>query len=468
MIVLSQILLKLPIISGLVKKQLRKEAIKFCEKTKNWRQNDWIAFIEEKFNKSKTVWTLKNFPWLKDATVNDLIHAEENKWVPPPSNYPATYKIASTGTIQRKIVPFSKKDMVEGAKWIGWLVYNMVKNHDINLNNFLTIFAERQFSELASKLGGWLFAKKTISVKASEFKDKLEYIAKKGPYDAIYAITSFLPMLLEFIKTSNIFDTNLENVALVTGGTILTPDVISEINTISKEHNVHINITNVYGSTEIGLMASGSSIRGFTYSMAYMPTHIGILKLENGKKINVFKAPKGARGEYLVSKLGDYMIPNYAIGDIVEIENNNSALGLPIIRVLGRGPKMSLDISLPKIGEIHAYGLWFLRIPTCSLSTFLYLGLLQEGIKSIFIVEDKGLKADLKIVTSKPLTIERFKELVLKYDPDFSATYLIELIDKGITEVEILHDPQVVDFYYNKGAEEKPQSGFPPILLLKK
>jgi len=457
-------LLRMPILSRLIKNKIRELATEFFNEARSWGKARWREYIEKQFERSKTKWTLKIFPWLKEASIDDLLGVGENDWVPPPKGYPKILEIASTGSIRRKIVPITKTDVIESAKWLGYLI---LKAHTLGegfVRNFLGIFAERQFTEIACRLIKTFFSQGSVLIKAREFHKKIDVIHKKIPFDVMFVVTPFLKIFFSSIEKNPFVD----GATISVGGTVATPDLRRGVREFAEKHNINLYFMDIYGATEVGLMGAEGSKIGLSNAMAYLPTHVGIIRTEDGKAVNILDAPRGTRGEYLVSKFGDYMIPNYKIGDIIEVVETDTAFGTPAIRVLGRAPVIPIEMRLSKIGEIKANGMWFLRLPTCCLSGLIYMGLLEEGINSLFVVEDRKTKSVCRIYVTKPLSVDKFKEAVLKYDPDFSATYLIRLIDEGITEIDIVYDPDVVKEYYRYATEERPQSGLPPILLLKK
>ena len=460
---MASFIMRLPFLARIARRIIRNKAIEFFEETKNWTRSMWIEYVSDKFEASKTKWTLKRFPEIKDKNINDLLNMSFNEWVEPPSGFPSAITIYSTGLTMRKKVPLTKEDVLQQLIWLGWLILWTTKGEGF-IKNFLAIYAENQFSEIACEGFGRFFTDKAVKVSTKNLNASLRDIVKKSSYDMTFTITPFLTILLSSLK-ENIF---LDGSYIATAGTMRTPDVLEAIREYCEEFNIKLVPSDIYGCTEIGLMGSEFPVLGVTDCLVYIPTHVGLIKTDEGQIISIFDAKDGTRGEYIVSKLGDYMIPNYRIGDYIEVVHSNTPLGLPAIRVLGRLPISKIEVTLPVIGKLKGNGMWFLRLPTCSLSGLIYVGLLNEGIKSLFVVEDRGREAYCTIYATKSFSVDKFKELVMKYDPDFSAPYLLELINHGVLKVEIKEEPNIVNTYYKMGIERYPQSGFPPIILVTK
>ena len=438
----------------IAKALLRWSARKFYERTRAWGRARWIRYVKESFEKIKTKWTLRNFPWLKEATIEDLRDAKVHRWIPPPNDYPFEYKIYSSGTTERKEVKVNREDLKTTAKWIGWIILNNLGRFP---RNFLGIYASGQLSEVLTKFVAEIFADRSTLIQATRLVESIEAIEAGALYDVSFLLTPFLPILLKNI-TKDIFEVDA---ILGVGGTLLTSDIIKLVEDLNKKKGLRMNLSNIYGLTETGILAYGSFKYGMRGDMAYLPTHVGFIRTEEGKLINIFDAPKGTKGEYIITRFSPYAIPNYNTDDIVEVVKEDSPHGLPTIRIIGRGARVKMEINIPDIGEVRAWGLWFLRLPTISINSILYSEFRGEGINALFVVEDKGTKAILWVYVSEKVTSEKFELLIRRFDP-----ILLELINHGIVEPRVIHNKKFVDGYYKKGIMERPQSGYPPILLI--
>ena len=94
---------------------------KWYIETRNWKKNDWRNWLAEEFEKSKrTKWTLRNYPELMNYSMEDMVNypvSEEYKDYP--EDYPAVITTFSTGTIRRKVIKWTREDMIRNFMIFG-------------------------------------------------------------------------------------------------------------------------------------------------------------------------------------------------------------------------------------------------------------------------------------------------------------------------------------------------------------
>ncbi|MHA1589682.1 MAG: hypothetical protein ACTSVA_03640, partial [Candidatus Njordarchaeales archaeon] len=304
--------------------------------------------------------------------------------------------------------------------------------------NALAIYTSEEFA--TSKIfliTTEMFAKKRFLASLLRLHEQEGEIVNHAPYDAVTGLLGFIWYVFEKIVSKHDILSDVAN--LVTTGESLTPSVINSLKEIAEKWGKEIKIFNGYGCAEGGLIA-GSLYQGKYYELLYYPDFVGLMILtQENELVNIFDAKIGTIGETIITLLKDMVVPNYALGDLIEVVGKNSK-GIPIIRVLGRKAKR-VRVKLPEFGEVEGLVGGILRIASIDFNTFAWEEALSNLTKDYFIlVHDYRSYAKMLIYTSTPFEKEElFKEL--SKDPLQHA--LAKMIEREIIKLEIIHDPEL-------------------------
>ena len=417
---------------------VRRIVNRWVEKTRDWGKDEWINYLNEEFDKLKrTKWTKRFFPELEHMKYDDLINYKVIREYPSsPPDYPAFMEWKSSGTVKRKIIRFSRGDALKMLRAAGRYLFDMGIGY--STKNALAIYTSEEFA--TSKIfliTTEMFAKKRFLASLLRLHEQEGEIVNHAPYDAVTGLLGFIWYVFEKIVSKHDILSDITN--LITTGESLTPSVINSLKEIAEKWGKEIKIFNGYGCAEGGLIA-GSLYQGKYYELLYYPDFVGLMILtQENELVNIFDAKIGTIGETIITLLKDMVVPNYALGDLIEVVGKNSK-GIPIIRVLGRKAKR-VRVKLPEFGEVEGLVGGILRIASIDFNTFAWEEALSNLTKDYFIlVHDYRSYAKMLIYTSTPFEKEElFKEL--SKDPLQHA--LAKMIEREIIKLEIIHDPEL-------------------------
>lgn len=414
-----------------VKRIVRKASLEWYEKTKDWSVEEWKDYQAKRFDEmKKNPWTSKVYPDLREVSYEDLLNYPMTVDYPEyPDGFPALIVIYTTGTTRKKTVMFTKEDALFNAKVIGALVHEMV-GFD-KAENVLSIAGERNYvSEMAAKSIG-LFVKKNVMLYADEFVDKLDYIVKRGPYDAIYAAQVVIMSLLEKIKTKFLKD----GAIILHTGDIMYESFVNFVNeTVKKQGTNKVYLIDAYGASESPLLGvSHDSFNGILDLRPVLATSIFILEKENGERVNLLDADVGERGKLLITPMYTLTIPNYKIGDIIEITGRTKK-GLPLYKVLGRD-LYKVTFKHPKIGVVEGYSGAMFKIFAIPFNTYAFDKLMGRlKTRYLAFIEKEATKATIKLYVEKDIDKDF---LIQQLKADVHLLPLYEGIVMGNLDIEI-------------------------------
>jgi len=146
------------------------------------------------------------------------------------------------------------------------------------------------------------------------------------------------------------------------------------------------------------------------------------------------------------------MVPNYPLGDLIEVTRDETEFGLPSLRVLGR-LSQPVDIKLKTLGHVRGYYSMLLRVMGVVIDGYAYTNLLGKHFQTdhLTLVEEKCDKVILHTYVEKPISLEKF---LGKIREDEKIGYLIADIECNVLEIELIYDPEVIreirEYYYRK------------------
>ena len=439
----------------LLKKYVIRESKKWYEITLDWGISEWRTYQEDRFNILKNnKWTKKIFPGLQNISYDELVYYPITEDYPSlPSDFPAYKSLYTTGTIKKKLVKLTKDDMILFAKVVGRIVE---KNWGINkAKRSLSIAGEREYiSGVGAELAD-VFIQKNFTVYANNFIDKLDEIKDKGPYDLLYAAQLLVIVLLERIK-ENIFEDEL---IIVTGGDVFYESFVEFVK--DKLHSLgvkDVHFCDLYAATETSLMAASRDVLKGLYELEMVPDIcIQIIEKENGERVNIFDAKKGEKGRILPTPMMTLMMPNYNIGDVIEIVGKHDS-GLPIYRVLGRNLH-KIKIKHPKLGVIEGQGGAMFKAFGLPINVYAFDKLMSKlKTKYLALVKKEGNKALIELLTEKPLE----KEFIVQQIKTSIELYpLYEGLLTGHIDIEVKQeDLKYLEFFvenYRGGQLKMPR-----------
>lgn len=431
--------------------------------TRDWKKNDWRNWVAEEFERlKKSPWTTRNYPELAEVTFEDLVNLELGKpYKEAPEDFPAVMKVRSTGTLEPKVVKFSRKDLMKIILALGRNMRLLIGASRVK-NAMIMGFPGLATGELGSAAGP-IIAKRYTMVVASRWREYLDKLIKNKPFDFFVMV---LPYFIDFFKHINVDIFDDISFCLV-GGDILTDYARELAISKSREFRKAIYPVDAYGSTEAMSLAIEIP-PNIVKSMQYIPeTYIGVIKKENGEVVNLFDAKPGDRGEFFITPLFEYMVPHCKTGDIIEVVNDESMFGLPTIKVLGRVGQF-VDMELKTLGRIKGIYSIYLRVGGITLDGFSYTNLLGRKFKTdhITLIKWKPDKVIMRTYVEERIKLE---DVLREIKESEELSYLIEDIEHGVLELEIIHAPEVVnevkEITYSRYG---PQAVLPRMILLER
>ena len=412
---------------------------KWYEETMDWKKSDWKNWQAERFEEiKKSKWTLKHFPWLRDVTYEDLPNIPiQETYKEAPEDFPAVTSYYSTGTIERKLIKISKRDGLNAIKAIGRCIIWL--KGEPQLRKTLIIGDESLLSGRVYELVNGIISKKAIVFSSSEILFKMKELKKYGPFDSV-GLT--LPVAIPFFrKIEENFFTSPSFIFI--GGDIVTDYLRLLISNKSQELDTILYVVDAYGTSETILI--GMEIPPLVArSLVYIPElSIVLIKKEDGSLVNLFDAKPGDRGEIIATPLMDYTVPNYRVRDLIEVIHDNTPLNLPSFRVLGK-VLHKVRLNIPKLGVIEGFAGTIIRAGGIVIKTQPLIQLIHRNFMSECLILIKRLedKVRLIIYTEKQIKLEEFLAALQK---DHEINYLINDMKIGALEVELIHDPEVIE-----------------------
>lgn len=417
-------------------------------KTRDWKKNDWRNWVAEEYEKLKTSpWTLKNYPQLKDTSFEDLVNMPlTSNYIEAPDDFPTVLRYESTGTVERKMIKLSRNDANKAILGIGrniWLIRGEPK-----FKNALMMGSLGLASEAFMNYVSYVIARNAIFIEGGKWRDNVEKIIRRKPYDLIGAP---LPYYYDFLKNFD-HDIYYDLTFWIGSGDVMTTKIRKTVINKGASLGKLFYPVDTYGASEcilLGMEIPPEVVEAVQYSPE---TNILLIKKENGELINIFDAKPGDVGEVIITPLFDYMVPNYPLNDIIEVITGESKFGLPTFRIIGRRG-IPVDVELNTLGRIKGYFSMYPRI----------LGIIIDGkrindllgkefdTESIILIKEKEGKISVLIYVERDISTEEFIER-LKNSKDIK--YLYDDIQNGLIELELIKDPEVIEeisnYYYNK------------------
>jgi len=418
-----------------IKKKFIKEGGSYAEKTINWGIEDWKTYQANRFDELKSnEWTRRAFPKLKDVTYDELPFYDKTLEYPTfPDNFPAYRTIYSTGTIKRKLIKFTKEDMLFIARTIvGELQKATNSIGKVIDRNLLALAGGDAYVSGSVATIVSLAVKRAITFDPIQMKKNISRIKKLGPFNVIAGILAFLFVFLEQLDES-IFSDDLW---LVTGGDALTPSVQTYLkNKIKELSDVDPYLMDSYGCSEGVMLGLSMEFLERDPSLVIWPSlDIMVLEKENGEMINILDAKKGDRGILYITPMFTFMIPNYKLGDIIEITGFSNKFNLPKIRVLGR-QTYKVTIKHPVFGEIEGISGAHLRIFGIPFNTWAFDRFMSKlSGNYTLIVEKEGNKALFKLYADKKISKEF---LVKQFENDIDLQPIYHGIINNVIDIEV-------------------------------
>lgn len=434
---------------------------KWYYKTRDWKKNDWRNWVAQEFERIKmSKWTLKNFPDLREISYEDLpAYPITEKYVEAPENYPTALQYYSTGTIDKKRIKLSKEDLKRIFLGIGRIIWTG-KNEERFKNGLYMGFFGLGSGEML-KFATHLLSERGIYIEAGRWREHVDTIIRNAPYDLLILP---LPYYADFILN---FKKDIYNGLSywIVGGDLFTEYLRSLLTVKSQEFKKVFYSVDYYGTSECFLL--GTEIPPFiTRALQYTPeTAIILIRTENGEMINLFDAKPGVKGEVIVTSLFNYMIPNYPIHDIIEVEESESKFGLPVFRVLGR-KGVRVDIELESIGHIRGWYSIEARVMGLVIDGAALNDLIGREFKCehICFVEQRNAKVYLRIYTDRRISLDDFMKALREDD---KINYLYHDIENNLLHIEIIYNQQLISEIKAKYYERYgPQATIPRIIIV--
>ena len=452
--------LKRIIIRRIYRPILVKKYTKWYLETRNWTKNDWKNWLAEEFEKSKrTKWTLRNYPELMNYTMEDMVgYPVSDEYKDYPEDYPAVITSFSTGTIRKKVVKWSKDHLIKifmaWGRTVWWL------KGESCFRNMLLIGGSGLISGQASKYSIDFVSAKGIADDFENIMRNFDKIKKKGPFDFVFTT---LPYVIPFVKKikDNIF--YKPSFFLITGDRV-SPYIRQLVINLGKRLGSTIYPMDFYGCTESGILGFEIPTK-LQQADIYVPeTHLAFIKRENGELVNILDAKKGETGEYIITTLQKYTIPNLRLHDIVKVVEVNTPLGLPAIRILGRVAHKEV-IETKTLGEIKGISGLNLRVKGIILNDYYLTNFIEREfeMKHLIILEEKEDYVVMRLYCDKHINLEAFLE---KLGKDKDTGYLVDDYKNGVLKIEIIPDPEVIKEFEEKIISTRGGQATIPRLIL--
>ncbi|MCD6491783.1 MAG: hypothetical protein J7K59_05805, partial [Candidatus Korarchaeota archaeon] len=197
----------------------------------------------------------------------------------------------------------------------------------------------------------------------------------------------------------------------------------------------------------------------------YVPeTHLAFIKRENGELVNILDAKKGETGEYIITTLQKYIIPNLRLHDIVKVVEVNTPLGLPAIRILGRVAHKEV-IETKTLGEIKGISGLNIRVKGIIFNDYYLTNFIEREfeMKHLIILEEKEDYVVMRLYCDKHINLEAFLE---KLGKDKDTGYLVDDYKNGVLKIEIIPDPEVIKEFEEKIISTRGGQATIPRLIL--
>ena len=404
---------------------------KFLEETENFKGDDWIDYQVKKFDELKnTTWTLKVFPDLKETSYDDLDDFPITEEYPQyPADFPVERIAYTTGTIKRKTIMFTKRDMKDLQLSSAKMVYSLSRGKIVNKS--LAVIGGRNYGSGMAAVLLEFMSKKVVTATPSDFfsKASMDRIAKKGPFDLITGIPAFIVRLLDVYGHKIL----AEDAKFMFGGDVLYDSLVKFIKEKAEEGNKRAKIYNLYVSTET-MFISRSIETDKPQRMRYMPElNICHVEGEDGKHYNIFKAPKGTLGAIYPTILRDLVVPKYDIRDLIKVVDFEK--GLPIIEVLGR-KTYNVTITLPDVGEIKGESGALLKILGIPINTYTFDEVISKILKNyIAVIYVKGEKGNIVFYSDKAVDPEFITK---QFTLAFELTPIIHGVESGSISIDVV------------------------------
>ena len=420
----------------LIRRKVIKEGGKWAEETLNWGVSEWKTYQANRFDElKKNEWTSKGFPGLKNITYDELPNYNKTLEYPTfPEGFPAYKTVFSTGTIKRKLIKFTKDDMFFIAKSTAAEFQKAANSVGKEVDrDFLALVGGDAYVSGSLAAIASLFMKRVVSFDPIQMKENYKRIKKLGPFNGIMGIQAFILVFLEQLD-ENIFGDDLW---ILEGGDILTPSVRNYLKErIDNLGDIDLRLIDVYGCSEGVLMAMANEFLNHDPSLIIWPDmDIMLIEKENGEMVNILDAKTGDKGVLYLTPMFTYMIPNYRLGDIIEISGYSNKFKLPKIRVLGR-ETYKITIKHPVLGEVEGFSGAHLRIFGIPFNTWAFDNLMSKiSSNYMLITEKEGNKAIFKLYIDKKVS----KEFLIKQFENDMDLYPIYLgIATNVIDLEVI------------------------------
>ena len=417
---------------------------KWYIKTRNWSKNDWRDWLSEEFEKcKKTKWTRRKYSDLMKYTMEDMVEYPVNEeYEDYPENYPAVITSVSTGTIKKKIVKWTRADLIKNfiafGRTIWWL------KGESRFRNMLLMGGAGVISGEGSKYAIDFISSKGIAKEFESIIQNFDIIKKKEPFDLVF---TSLPYLIPFIKkiNENIFYN--PSFFLITGDRV-SPYIRHLVIDLGKRLDSTIYPMDFYGCAEGGILGFEIPTKLQQVDIYVPETHLAFIRKENGELVNILDAKKGDVGEYIITTLQKYVIPNLRLHDVVEVVEENTPLGLPAIRILGRVAHRE-EIETKSLGLIRGISGLNLRVKGIVFNDYYLTNFIENvfKMKHLILLEEKEDYVIMRVYCDKHIKLEDFLE---KLAEDKDTGYLINDYKNDVLRIEVIPDPEVIEEFEKK------------------
>jgi len=441
---------------------LRRLVKKWCEETDSWKRNDWINFLKDRFEtQKKSKWTRLMYPSLQKYTYEELdSYPVTDEWPIYPSAFPAATQWFSTGTVKRKLIKVTKEDILHIIKGVGRLGHKHIMTEIIE-KELLLHWGEEFASGNLMKLQAIWSVKKPLLLNTLKIEKEIEKLKKMAPFDTISASTVASIVLL-LMKID--FQILKEGGILVSTGDLLSPSIKKLIYERMKELGTTIfKIYDFYGSSET-VMIAGGFVTEREHKLTYFPDIVSLrLMKSNGEIIDIFKAKKGDIGLALPTILNTLVVPNYHLGDIIEVLDPGNGHEMPKIRVLGR-ESFKIDKEHPDLGQLTGFSGAYIKVYGIPINTYALDDLFAKKLKMRYLstIELGRGKGRLLIYTENKISEATLLDLFSSIG-ELHPLYL--LCRSGLIEMEVVPDKEIVEKYEKLFLGEPTKPYLPRVIV---